>query len=107
MGAPPGPAYGRILSRVLSAKLDGAAPTRQMQLDMAQSLVREETAKDADYLARRKTCRGPEPDTEPFHAVFSDDEPFEERTEEFKDGDGSNSDSNPVPDSSPDQSKEH
>jgi hypothetical protein len=89
MGAPPGPAYGRILSRVLSAKLDGTATTRQLQLDMAQSLIREETAKDADYLARRKTCRGPEPDTEPFHAVFSDDEPFEEHVEEATGASGS------------------
>ncbi|WP_424991880.1 CCA tRNA nucleotidyltransferase, partial [Nitratidesulfovibrio liaohensis] len=35
MGIPAGPAYGRVLRRVLAAKLDGLARTRAAQLDLA------------------------------------------------------------------------
>ncbi len=47
MGIPAGPAYGRVLRRVLAAKLDGVARTRAAQLDLAHELLREETARDA------------------------------------------------------------
>ncbi|UZP68294.1 CBS domain-containing protein [Desulfovibrio mangrovi] len=77
MGAPPGPAYGRVLSRVLAAKLDGEVPTRQMQLELAMSLILKETEKDAEYFARRKVCHIPAPDSNPAHAVFSEDIPLE------------------------------
>lgn len=56
MGVPPSPAYGRVLSRLLAAKLDGLVTTRGEQLEKAFSLLSEETRKDAEYLARRKTC---------------------------------------------------
>ena len=42
MGLTPGPAYSRILNRVLRAKLDGEATDRQAQLNLALELVREE-----------------------------------------------------------------
>jgi tRNA nucleotidyltransferase (CCA-adding enzyme) len=42
MGLIPGPAYGRILTRILAAKLDGEAKDRQTQLDLARELVQEE-----------------------------------------------------------------
>ncbi len=47
MGIPAGPAYGRVLRRVLAAKLDGLARTRAAQLDLAHELLREETAREA------------------------------------------------------------
>lgn len=47
MGIPAGPAYGRVLRRVLAAKLDGVARTRAAQLDLAHELLREETAREA------------------------------------------------------------
>lgn len=46
MGIPAGPAYGRVLRRVLAAKLDGLARTRAAQLDLAHEMLREETARD-------------------------------------------------------------
>lgn len=39
LGLEPGPAYGRILKRVLAAKLDGEAGTREAQLDLARDLA--------------------------------------------------------------------
>uniref|UniRef100_B8DJJ3 CBS domain containing protein n=1 Tax=Nitratidesulfovibrio vulgaris (strain DSM 19637 / Miyazaki F) TaxID=883 RepID=B8DJJ3_NITV9 len=47
MGIPAGPAYGRVLRRVLAAKLDGLARTRAAQLDLAHELLREETTREA------------------------------------------------------------
>lgn len=40
MGLPPGPLYGRILREVLAAKLDGLAPTREAQYELALGLAR-------------------------------------------------------------------
>jgi tRNA nucleotidyltransferase (CCA-adding enzyme) len=47
MGLTPGPAYSRVLNEVLRAKLDGEAPDRQSQLNLALELVREEEAPKA------------------------------------------------------------
>lgn len=41
MGLAPGPQYRTILQRVLAAKLDGKAPDRPAQLEMAAALARE------------------------------------------------------------------
>lgn len=57
MGVDPGPAYGRVLNRVLAAKLDGDAPTRKQQLQLGFSLLTEEIRKDASYYAKRKECQ--------------------------------------------------
>ncbi|MFP4213731.1 MAG: CBS domain-containing protein [Desulfohalobiaceae bacterium] len=43
MGLSPGPAYGRILTRIMAAKLDGEARDRLAQLELARQLVRKET----------------------------------------------------------------
>lgn len=48
MGLPPGPAFGRVLHRILLAKIDGDAPTRNIQLELAYSLVRGEMAETMD-----------------------------------------------------------
>ncbi|MGM0425069.1 MAG: CBS domain-containing protein, partial [Thermodesulfobacteriota bacterium] len=45
MGLIPGPAYGRILTRILAAKLDGEAKDREAQLNLARELVHEERQK--------------------------------------------------------------
>lgn len=47
MGFSPGPAFGRVLRRLLSAKLDGHASSRKAQLEMAYSMLQEEAPKDA------------------------------------------------------------
>ena len=39
LGIPPGPAIGAAMRRILAAKLDGEAPTRQSQLDFARRLT--------------------------------------------------------------------
>jgi tRNA nucleotidyltransferase (CCA-adding enzyme) len=39
MGEQPGPAYGEVLKRVLAAKLDGIATTREAQLELAMQLL--------------------------------------------------------------------
>lgn len=62
MGIPAGPAYGRVLRRVLAAKLDGLARTRAAQLDLAHALLREETARgtpDTGTDTERKTTSSP------------------------------------------------
>ncbi|MGM0644855.1 MAG: polya polymerase, partial [Thermodesulfobacteriota bacterium] len=41
LGLPPGPQYRTILQRVLAAKLDGKAPDRPAQLEMAAALARD------------------------------------------------------------------
>jgi tRNA nucleotidyltransferase (CCA-adding enzyme) len=42
IGLAPGPAYGRILKQVLTAKLDGQARDRQAQLELASRLAEKE-----------------------------------------------------------------
>ncbi|WP_247647579.1 CBS domain-containing protein [Desulfovibrio desulfuricans] len=41
MGLQPGPAFGRILEAVLTAKLDGLAATTEQQLELARTLARQ------------------------------------------------------------------
>ena len=41
MGLPPGPLFGRILRRVLAAKRDGNAPTRESQKFLARTLAHQ------------------------------------------------------------------
>jgi tRNA nucleotidyltransferase (CCA-adding enzyme) len=53
IGLTPGPAYGRILTQVLSAKLDGRARDRQSQLELAS------------WLAEREAVRSPSSSAEP------------------------------------------
>lgn len=43
MGLEPGPAFSRVFRRVLAAKIDGCAPTRKEQLELAHSFHAEET----------------------------------------------------------------
>ncbi|MFW6388715.1 MAG: CBS domain-containing protein [Desulfohalobiaceae bacterium] len=45
LGLSPGPAYGRILTRILTAKLDGEAKDRLDQLRLARELVHQERQK--------------------------------------------------------------
>jgi len=42
MGLPPGPAYNKILTKILEAKLDGHTRDKQAQLNLARQLVEEE-----------------------------------------------------------------
>lgn len=39
LGLAPGPCYGDIMRKILAAKLDGHAPTRESQIDLARELV--------------------------------------------------------------------
>ncbi len=39
LGLTPGPCYGDIMRKILAAKLDGQAPTRESQIDLARKLV--------------------------------------------------------------------
>lgn len=45
LGLAPGPDFGRILAIVLRAKLDGEAPTAKSQLELAASLINEDSKK--------------------------------------------------------------
>ena len=42
MGLPPGPAFNRIMNRILTDKLDGRAKDRTSQLNLARELIQEE-----------------------------------------------------------------
>ncbi len=45
MGLPPGPAYNRIMKRILTDKLDGRTKDRSSQLALAQKLIRDEMSR--------------------------------------------------------------
>ena len=48
LGLEPGPAYGRILKRILDAKLDGEAATREAQLELARDMAKRTLRKKAE-----------------------------------------------------------
>ncbi|MCH5276216.1 MAG: CBS domain-containing protein [Desulfovibrionaceae bacterium] len=49
LGLAPGPVYGRILKRVLAAKLDGEAPGREEQLALARTLALQDMRERAGH----------------------------------------------------------
>lgn len=59
MGLKPGPAYGRILKKVLAAKLDGVAPAREAQLALAEQLAHAEAGRQNGQAAEQGGCVRP------------------------------------------------
>jgi tRNA nucleotidyltransferase (CCA-adding enzyme) len=53
MGLSPGPLFGRILGRVLAAKLDGRADSPELQRILAMSLARQLDAQDGPALLKK------------------------------------------------------
>ena len=57
MGLEPGPEFGAIMRRVLAAKLDGRAGTRELQLELAKELIEKGIPDARPFSQSRKNTR--------------------------------------------------